>query len=110
MAAADLQHVERLLPNADNGDRGVVIADSGFSGRITAQHNPLESLGLRRGIVTPEPCRLYHIAVGRRRVLLVLSGADPTADLPFQLLELPRIFTLPLQQLPNLPPRHPRLT
>ncbi len=56
---------------------------------------------LGRGLVTPEPGRLDHIAVGRRGVLLVLGGKDPTADLAFQLLDCLGIVSLRLQQLPG---------
>jgi len=66
-----------------------------------AQHDALERVALRGRIVTPEPSRLDHIAVGRRGVLLVLGGKDPTADLAFQLLDCLGIVAPRLQQLPG---------
>src|SRR3954469_8736475 len=93
--------MEGLLLDADNGDRGVVVMGSGFTGRIATQHNPLEAVALWCGVVTPEPRCFDHIAVGRGRVLLVLSGKDPAADLALQLIDCRGAVALRLQQFPR---------
>ena len=76
-----------LLLDADDGDRGVVIVDTGFTGGIAAQHDALEAVAPRRGIVTSEPGSLDHVAVGRRGVLLILCGKNPAAEIALQLFE-----------------------
>ena len=73
----------------------------GFSGRIATQHDPLETVALGCSIVTPEPGRLDHVAVGRCRVLLVLGGKDPAADLALQLVDCLGAVAVRLQQLPG---------
>ena len=93
--------MEGLLLDADDGDRRVVIMGTSFSGGIAAQHDPLEAFAVRRGIITPQPSRLDHVAVGRRRVLLILGGEDPAADLALQLLDSLGAVALRLQQLPG---------
>src|SRR5271169_5588991 len=91
--------MERLLLDADNRDRGVIVMGTGLSGRIAAEHDPLETIALRYSIVTPEPGRFDHVAVGWRRVLLVLSGKDPAADLALQFIDRLGAIALRLQQL-----------
>ena len=87
MATADLEHMQRLLLHPCNDDRGIIVVDAGLAGRVAAQHDALETVALRRHVVTPEPGCLDHVAVGWCRVLLVLSGEDPAADLAFQLVD-----------------------
>src|SRR5882757_9833890 len=93
--------MESLLLYAENGDRGVVVMGTGLPSRIATQHDPLETVALWCGVVTPEPRCLNHIAVGRRRVLLVLSGKDPAADLTLQFIDRLGTVALGLQQLPG---------
>ncbi len=89
--------------DADNGNRGVVVVSASFSGGIAAQHDPLKTLAVRRDIITSQPARFYHVAVGRRGVLLVLRGKDPAAGLALQLLDGLDAVALRLQQFPGRP-------
>src|SRR3954468_11727065 len=93
--------MEGLLLDADNGDRGVVVMGSGFTGGFATQHNPLEAVALWWGGVTPEPPRFDYVSVGGGRILLVLSGKDPAADLTLQLLDCRGAVALRLQQFPR---------
>ena len=101
MTAGDMEKMEGLLLDADNRDRGVVVVSSSFSGRITAQHNPLKSVALWYAIITPEPGRFDHVALGRRRVLLVLGGKHAAADLAPQFVDCRGAVAFRLQQLPG---------
>src|SRR6478672_7493485 len=101
MSAADMEQMEGQLLDADNRYRGVVIMGTGFSGRITAQHDPLETVALCYSIITSEPGRFDHVALGRRRVLLVLGGKDPAADLALQFVDCLGAVAFRLQQLPG---------
>src|SRR5215813_4179992 len=46
MPAADMQKMERLLLDADNRNRGVIVMSAGLAGRIATQDDPLETAAL----------------------------------------------------------------
>jgi hypothetical protein len=46
--------MQRLLLPPNNDDRGIIVADAGLSGGVAAQHDPLETVALRRDIVASQ--------------------------------------------------------
>src|SRR5215813_13997559 len=97
MSAAGMEHMKRLRLDTDNRDRGIVVVNTGFPGRIATQHDPLETAALWCAIVAPEPRCFDHVTVGRGRVLLVLSGKDPAAHLALQFIDCFGAVALRLQ-------------
>jgi len=84
MSSPDPQQVQILVLDSDDGDSSVVVLDTRFTRGIT-EDDPTEALAFRGDILTAQPGGLDHVAVGRRRVLLVLGGKDAATQVPLQL-------------------------